>query len=207
MGLIINPRGMAGAGKTELVRRILMQYGWRQDPHAPTGDASEPIFGLKQDRLFGFRLPHPFGERPLAVIGRYDKTSGGCDRIRLADGGILAIVNRASDLATAGYDVIIEGLRLSSNVEHSLELGRQHDLHILHLQTPVDQCVRNLISRRRTGRHSSSELARAAALEQRSIETACDQLRPIATVEALTFDDAYARTLELLSLCTRRKAS
>jgi hypothetical protein len=64
MGLIVNPRGIAGSGKTELVRRILGAFG--QSPEALA--KSNPPDGPRQ---LVHVLPHSAGGRPLALIGAY----------------------------------------------------------------------------------------------------------------------------------------
>jgi len=145
------------------------------------------------------------GGPPLAVFGHYDATSGGCDTIRLADGGIPEVMRRAGNYAANGYDVIVEGLRLSSEVECSIELALLHDLHILRLSTALDQCARNLARRRRAGRDALPSLERSSAREHRSIDDACRRLERVAAVEVLAFDDALARAQDLLGLGVRRR--
>ena len=86
MGLIINPRGSSGSGKTELVLRILGEYGWtRNSPDARSG--IRPIYREGRSEPFAYRLQHPWAERPLIVLGHYLATSGGCDTICAQDGG------------------------------------------------------------------------------------------------------------------------
>jgi hypothetical protein len=207
MGVIINPRGASGAGKTELVRRILAQYGWKRGAYCNGDGSIEPVYHGNGDRPFGYRLSHPFGGPSLAVLGHYEATSGGCDTVRAMDGGIQAIMHRASGFAAAGDDVVIEGLRLSSDVEHSIALARHHGLHILRLSTPLERCVRNLVLRRHARKQALPEIEKATATEHRSVEEACILLQPHATVEILAFDEAYARALELLSICALRGTS
>ena len=207
MAIIINPRGTSGSGKTELVRRVLAQYGWQ--PSAGFADAGvlEPIYREGRSRPFGYRLGHPRGGRPLAVIGHYEVTSGGCDTIRATDGGLEEIMRRASDYAALGHDVLIEGLRLSSEYERSAELARAHRLHILRLTTPLDQCARNLVWRRRARRDTWPAIAETVADEHEKVAEACARLGLDATVEALGFDDALARAQDLLGIRQRGNAA
>lgn len=199
MGLIINPRGAGGSGKTELVRRILAEYGWMRDS-AGTSRGMDAIYRKGRSKPFACRLQHPCGKCPLVVIGHYETTSGGCDTIRVADGGLHEIMRTAGELAINGHDVVIEGLQLSSEVEQSASLAVSHHLHILLLSTSVECCVQNLITRRRVGRSSLSQIRRNTAEEHKRIEEACERLRPLATVEVLDFDQAFARMKELLYL-------
>ena len=194
MGIIINPRGSSGSGKTELVRRTLQEYRWNR------GGAAEPIYREGRKRPLGYRLSHPYRGPPLAVLGHYEATSGGADTIRMADGGLTAIMRFADEHASAGYDVLMEGLRLSSEHELSTELARSHSLHVLRLTTPPAECVSNLISRRRASRSESTRIASNVAGEQASVEVACRILEEVAQVEALGFDAALGRLRSLLRL-------
>jgi hypothetical protein len=148
----------------------------------------------------GYRLAHPRGGNPLIVLGHYEVTSGGCDTIRVADGGTQGIIRRAQEYASSGYDVVMEGLRLSSEVERSAKLAQSHGLHILRLSTPFDDCVRNLIARRRARRDTWTSIERSTAIEHRKVEDACEHLRAQASVEVLCFDEAFAGALELLTV-------
>lgn len=200
MGVIVNPRGTAGSGKTELVRRILAQYGWRRGADPASADGLVPVYREGRRKPLGYRLAHPLGGRPLAVVGHYEVTSGGCDTIRAADGGLEEIIRRAADYAAGGHDVLIEGRLLSSEYERSAELATSRRLHVLHLTTPAEQCARNLVWRRRVRRNAWPSLARAVAAEHDMVAAACARLRPYAAVEALGFDDALARARDLLGL-------
>ena len=203
MGVIINPRGTSGSGKTELVRRILAQYGWqRRAEHEAAG--LEPVYRAGRRRPWAYRLRHPLGGRPLAVVGHYEVTSGGCDTIRATDGGLEEILGRAAEYAVTGHDVLIEGQRLSSEHERSTELARSHSLHILLLTTPLDQCARNLVWRRRARRDTLPAVAGAVAVEHDTVAAACARLEQYATVETLGFDDAFARAQDLLGIWQER---
>jgi hypothetical protein len=163
MGLIINPRGASGSGKTELVRRILREYGWvRNSLDARSG--IRPIYREGRREPFAYRLQHPWGERPLIVLGHYLVTSGGCDTIRAQDGGMPEIMRSIGEFASKGHDVVVEGLHLSSEVEQSARLAATHGFHVLLLSTPVDRCVQNLASRRRVGR------SRLPSIMKRTVE-------------------------------------
>jgi AAA domain len=203
MAIIINPRGTSGSGKTELVRRILAHYGWQRTagPEAEGGLAA--IYREGRTRPLGYRLEHPSGGPPLAVMGDYEVTSGGCDTIRAVDGGLEEIMRRAAEHAAAGHDVLIEGQLLSSEHERSAELARSHDLHVLRLTTPPEQCARNLVSRRRVRRDTWRSVAGAVAIEHEMVAAACERLAQYATVEALGFDGALARAQDLLGLPQR----
>jgi hypothetical protein len=198
--MIINLRGSSGSGKTELVRRLMKEYGWKRLVEAKLGGKTEPIYLEGRTNPLGYRLPHPNGGAPLAVLGHYETTSGGADTIRMTDGGVTAIMRFAREHAAEGYDVLMEGLQLSSEHQLSTELARSHCLHVVRLTTPAADCVRNLIHRRRAGRGESGRIASNVASEQARIGVACRLLENVAHVEALNFESARARILTLLRI-------
>jgi len=199
MGVIVNPRGTSGSGKTELVRRLLSDYGW------DGGGRVEPIRRAGRARPMGYRLRHPRGGRPLLVLGHYEATCGGCDTIRATDGGMGETFRLAAEHASGGHDVLLEGLLLSAEHRLSTDLARAHELHVLRLSTPLDRCIRNVVARRRAGRGTWASIARAAA-HQAAIEEACRRLRPHAVVEVVGFDAGLRRARELLGLEEPRAA-
>jgi hypothetical protein len=199
--MIINPRGTSGSGKTELVRRLLSDYGWGRDGRA------EPVRRRGRERPIAYRLRHPLGGRPLAVLGHYEATSGGCDTIRATDGGMDEAFRLAGEHASSGHDVLLEGLLLSGEHARSAELAKAHELHVLRLSTPLDRCVRNVIARQRAGRRGWASVARTATMHQADIEEACRRLRRHASVEVLDFGGALLRARELLGLEGLRAAA
>ena len=201
MGVIVNPRGTGGAGKTELVRRIIAGYGWGR------GGQVQPVGIPGRRRPMLYRLRHPLGGRPLAVLGHYEATSGGCDTIRAADGGLDEVFRLAAEEAMGGHDVLLEGLQLSGEHRRSAALAAAHRLHVLRLATPLDRCVRNLIARRRACRDAWLPIARAVAAEEARVEAACERLQDCAKVEVLGFEDAFLRARELLGLERLEKAA
>lgn len=202
MGLIVNPRGTAGSGKTEIVRRVLAAYDWQGQGRA------EPLFRPGRARPFAYRLAHPAGGRPLVVLGQYGGTCGGCDTIPARDGGLPEALRLAGERAADGDDVLLEGLALSADWRLSSALAARHPLHVLRLDTPPERCVRNLLSRRRAGRGTGGPLAAAlaakVAAERAALLRACAVLRPLAAVEALPFDAALDRMLALLGVAPWR---
>jgi hypothetical protein len=141
------------------------------------------------------------------VLGHYEATSGGCDTIRVTDGGIQEIMRSVGEYAASGHDVIIEGLHLSREVDLSAELARSQDLHVLRLSTPLDRCIRNLVSRRRTRRDAVPSIERNTVIKHRRVDEACTRLARDTTVEILSFDEALVRAQDLLGLRTGRIAA
>ncbi|MCW2241842.1 hypothetical protein [Azospirillum canadense] len=193
-GIIINPRGASGAGKTEFVRRIIADYT------RENGGRLEPVNRPGRERPIGYRLPHPRGGRPLAVLGHYGGVRGGCDTIGLGDGGLDAAFRLADDCASNGHDVLLEGLLLSRERVRTAMLAERHPLTILRLGTPLEQCIRNVIARRRAGRTTWPRIARTVAETSRDIEDACAALQDNAIVMTLGFDAALSYTRGLLGV-------
>jgi hypothetical protein len=192
VGVIVNPRGTSGAGKTELVRRIMEDYGWGR---------AEPIRREGRERPIGYRLPHPLGGPPLAVLGHYEATCGGCDTIPARDGGLDEVFRLADQCASSGHAVLLEGLLLSAEHRRSAALARRHALYVLRLDTPPERCVRNLMARWHARGDLRSLVAGAVAAQREAVVDACARLRWCAAgVEVLDFDDALRRARELLGL-------
>jgi predicted kinase len=196
LALIVNPRGTSGSGKTELARHIMAGYGW---PRGQVAAVCRP----GRRRPIAYRLQHPRDGRPLAVLGHYEATSGGCDTVRLADGGMDGVFRLAADFASSGHDVLLEGLALSRDVERSAALAREHELHVLCLTTPPQECAANLIVRRRLGRKAQAALLEQVAAERASLDQICGVLAASIRVERLRFDQALARAQTLLGLGDR----
>lgn len=191
MGIVVNVRGTSGSGKTALVRHLLADFGW------PAGEA---VTRPGRDRPLAWRLAHPRGGRPLAVLGHYGEGAvGGCDTIGQADGGLAGALALADSLAADSHDVLLEGLILSGEHEATAALARRRPVHVLRLDTPVADCVRHLCARRRCGPASRPVLAAKVERERAVMDLACDRLRGLASVDSLGFPAALARVRQLLT--------
>jgi hypothetical protein len=192
LGLIINPRGTGGSGKTELARRIMTGYRWKE------AGALEAIHRTGRERPIGYRLRHPHGGRPLFVLGHYERTSGGCDTIRAADGGLDEIFRLANTWASSGHDVLLEGSALSAEHMRSSVLAGRHRTHVLFLSTGVEQSARNLAVRRRLRRSDWTRITHAVQAQRQAIEVACREIEDVAEIEEMDFEHALGRALGLL---------
>jgi hypothetical protein len=197
MSVIINPRGTSGAGKTEFARRLMAIYGWKWGGHM------EPVYREGRKWPICYRFRHPLGGRPLVVLGHYEVTCGGCDTI----GALDEVFQLAGDYASSGHDVLFEGLRVSHEYQRSAALAKAHRLHVLHLETPLDRCIRNVIRRRRARNAIRPFISTNTAAKHEDVGDACDRLRWCANVDAVSFDDALLRAQDLLGLGQRKAAA
>lgn len=137
--MIINIRGTSGSGKTHLARQIMDQYATR---------VAYRREGRKQP--IGYVYGRGDQGRPLAVVGHYETTCGGCDTIPKME-EIFELVRQSAE---QGFDVLFEGLLISADVNRHVELhewceANGHELMVLALTTPIDQCLDSVNARRR----------------------------------------------------------
>ncbi len=187
--MILNLRGAGGSGKTELARRIIRRYGPLRA--AGTPGSGGPDIGLAH---------HPGGGRPLAVVGSYERQSGGCDTVRKEDGGLPAVLEAAARWCAEGCDVLLEGNRLSREVDGTGALAGQRPLTVLQLSTPPALCAAQLRRRRRLALAETARLLAAAEAEAAEVEAACRALAERAEVLRLGFDEALGAAVALLDL-------
>ena len=199
MGVVINPRGTSGAGKTWLVREVMAAY-------RRGGAETVALRREGRSRPMGSRTTHPRGGRPLAVVGHYEATRGGTDTIPETDGGLDEAFRLADALAADGHDVLLEGYRLSGDVGRTAVLARAQrarggGLHVLYLDAPIERCVHNVVARRRAGAAAIPAIEHTARAGQAAVAAACATLpREGVSVEWLDAAAALHRTLSLLGL-------
>ncbi len=197
MGLVINPRGTSGAGKTWLVQQIMASY-------QQSGSTATPIRHEGRLRPIAWQLSHPLGGPTLAVIGDYQMTRGGTDTIPLKDGGLDEAFRLADTLAAEGHDVLMEGFELSGECRRTAILaeaqrGRGSRLLVLCLTAPLEQCIQNVVARRRASRAARLSIERTAHAGQEALARACTALQHVGvSVERLDVAAARRRALSAL---------
>ena len=125
--MIISLRGTSGAGKSHLVRRIMELY---PNAHPEFVEfRAKPLYTVHSGRV--------------AILGHYEIANGGVDTIRRL-GEAYAL---ASDLYMR-YHVLMEGKNMSDGVKQVMALtGKGYDIHVVHIDTPVDKCIESVRSR------------------------------------------------------------
>lgn len=132
--MVLNLRGCMGAGKSYIVHQLLKKYSHTIE------QTGKDIRGyiLRDDRL----------HNTIAVIGRYDRTCGGCDSIKEQDD----ICDRIRQAHADGYSVLFEGMMIGHIFkrysELADELGHRNDFIFAYLDTPKDLCVQRVFDRR-----------------------------------------------------------
>ncbi len=133
-GDVISLIGASGSGKSTIVRELMKRYARIEQQFIP---------GRKRD--ISSRLFREGEGSPLFVPGTYSIATGGCDTIPQGMDFIYEMVNRELD---AGYDVILEGLVVSSDVTRCIDLKNRHSLLIIEITTPIEICLEGIRSRR-----------------------------------------------------------
>ena len=138
--MIINIRGTSGSGKSTLVRKLMSCYGGQRIA-VKTNGRRQPI---------GYMLERKGESRPLAVIGHYETTCGGCDTISKME-VIFDNVRKAHEI---GHDVVFEGLLISADVNRTVELWRYAQeqgcpMLVVALDVPLQVCLDSVNARRR----------------------------------------------------------
>jgi hypothetical protein len=142
--VIINIRGTSGAGKSHLVR-LAMQLGRCRPWFDGENDGRGDLLGPREQ--VGYVLSAPIG--PVAILGRYDVPSGGCDDLMKRGGGytrdqMYELIRSQAD----GYHVLYEGL-LIAEVNRLVALQRDgHQVKVLHLCPPIEECIAAIYQRR-----------------------------------------------------------
>lgn len=129
----INIRGTSGAGKSHLVRRIAALY--------ENNKIENFAAGRKQPEC---TLYFRTGGKTLLVPGHYNSPCGGCDTIRTPD-RVYEIVREG---ASAGVDVLYEGIMIMDDVRRAVELSKTTRLVVVALTTPVEECLAAVQGRR-----------------------------------------------------------
>lgn len=132
---IINIRGTSGSGKSTLVRRIRDLYQNVEPVHVE--GRKQPLYY----RLTGSeQLPDAF------LLGHYETACGGCDTIPSMDKIFDLVYEKAQEGA-----VLFEGLLVSAEYKRTARLFEELscDLHVVHLDVPIETCVESINMRRR----------------------------------------------------------
>jgi hypothetical protein len=185
--VIVNVRGANGAGKTFVVRQFISS-GWNGTDFK------------SGDRVLGHFVNHG-GYITLVVGSYYGDGSGGVDRMKNAD--------EMFDVLEAGLlladHVIFEGILVSTTFGKLGEWAAKHrnQFAIVHLDTSLNDCLRNIETRRaRSGRdHKEPQSKEKIEAKIKAINGAVKRFRDEGfTVHSVSSATAAAFIHELLGL-------
>lgn len=125
---VINLRGTSGSGKTTIVRSVLRNGNWEK--------------WVEDSKVMGYY------NKTLnwAVVGSYENTCGGCDCIKTQD----ETERRINTLLSCGYNVLFEGLLISTITSRWEKFAKTVDANVLfyYIDTPIEECIERVKHRR-----------------------------------------------------------
>lgn len=187
-------KGTSGSGKTYIAEQIMAALG----PHTGTFDLGP------KGKLGGYLWP----DKKVAVLGRYESACGGCDSMSWK-GAADDIEAKIAELVEAEYDVFFEGLIVATwGVDRMIRVGNlpKTDFYVVHLTTPLDQCVSSVEARRAARAAAEGKELKPldpanTASKHRSLQSTTRMQRDRGVrVEELSRSEALARVKALLSL-------
>lgn len=139
MSKIIKILGPSGAGKTTVVRQLMLglQVG---NAYASVGLVAKP------SKVIGHGFRHPGVDKPIYVVGKYDTTGcGGVDTIDSAQ----KVMDDIDDWHKT-HHIVYEGLLQSTYYGAMGKWSKQYgdDFIYLWLNTPLEVCMERLHARR-----------------------------------------------------------
>lgn len=140
--MIIQIRGTSGSGKTWVMRKVMDQVGELQIPSLCKGRP-----GWESQYVEGRKKPLTYRRGLIYICGHYQSNCGGCDNVGSAAAVHELTCNLVGDPCNAKV-VLQEGLLLSEDSKWASILAMEHDVRIIYLTTPIDQCVEQIKSRR-----------------------------------------------------------
>jgi hypothetical protein len=192
LGTIINIRGTSGSGKSTLARMVMALYESRVRVRAP--DRRQPI---------GYVYIRPEGARPsLAVVGHYETPCGGADTVPSLD----KVFSLVRESAALGYDVLFEGLLVSAEFNRTaalLDLAPLHQLHVVHLDLPLQMCLDSVNARRQAKSPGKGGVNPKNTMSKHQGARSSSRRLAAAGVPVHSFDNreaAYDKVRELLAV-------
>lgn len=145
--MIISLRGTNGAGKSHLVRELMRSY-----------DQILPVMSDGRRRPLGYDcaitgyLASAHCRTTVArlwIVGHYEIANGGIDTLGSLDEAYAEIASRhlPTDSCRKPRHVIYEGKNLSDGPGRLLDLAKSADVRVVHLDTPLEECVASVRAR------------------------------------------------------------
>lgn len=180
--MIVNIRGTHGSGKSTIARKIRDRYS-----------TVIPTMMPWRKRPFGYTCKQP--DLPdIWIPGHYDTPCGGCDSI----GAVADMFAAIDEHANGGEFVLFEGILAQHSVPRVLGI-KDHNVHVICLDIPVDDCKAAVDSRR--AEKGKPPLAHYHSIEHesRSLRSSAKRLTEAGiAVYWLNREAAEKKALELL---------
>ena len=158
---IFNPRGTNGSGKTTIVRAVTSRLTKYKDYTTRNG-------------VFTTIYASPSGT-PVAVIGKYNNTCGGCDTVKR----VRDIVDAIAEVSEHAH-VIFEGLIVGTLQQLTKDIADACPNSVLHaraLSTTPDECIERVLERRkRAGNDKPFDPSKTLLTKVRPVEAAARKL-------------------------------
>ena len=163
--MIVNIRGYSGSGKSTAVKNIISLY-----------DKREVLISRKQRPLIT-RLYDTVELNECIVIGPYDdkNQTNGCDTIAYND-QIKLLIEYFDDLK---YDVLCEGMMLSTNHTIITDLCKTRDVSIIYLDIPIEQIVKQRKQRAIDNNRSDDYKHEVSVMNNKTVEKSLQKIETI----------------------------
>lgn len=203
--MIIQIRGTSGSGKTTVVRRFMEKLLTLQEGNA----TFQPKYETGRGKPIWYEYQHKFN-RVVYVLGHYEPETpcGGCDTIGSAP-EIVNVINRCHKyyeeyrphaFRVAQPILITEGLLWSEDTKwtkHMLDGGR--DVRSIFLTTPLDQCIKQIKSRRKAAGNEKELNTENTTKRFDVIERARLKLEPLMLTRRMGVDQAVKTLLKWIT--------
>src|SRR4029077_4366654 len=165
--MMINIRGTSGAGKSTLARRIFEHYPSQMPNYRSERGNARPysicMTGARNGRL-------------LYVMGHYEIVCGGADTLAaLGRDEVFESIKQAQEVGT-DIDVFWEGVVFSDELMRTSLLARKYPLHVIWLNTPIEECIRRVKLRREAAGNFKPFNEKNTRDRVKAIGSACSKL-------------------------------
>jgi len=141
--MIIQVCGTSGSGKSTVLRSLLERS--RAASEAALDHEKWAVMTEGRRSPLGYRFCLVGCPRPIFVPGAYESPTGGCDTIK----GVEPALEVVRERVTLGEDVVAEGLFIMNMTRcPALLCEVAVPWHLVHLDTPLDECFRRILARR-----------------------------------------------------------
>jgi|LakMenE18May11ns_1017448.scaffolds.fasta_scaffold9897464_5 thymidylate kinase len=161
--MIVNIRGYSGSGKSTAVKNIMSLYNDKE------------VLITRKHRPLITRLYNTLELNECIVIGPYDDKNQtlGCDTIAYNE-QIKLLIEYFDDLK---YDVLCEGMMLSTNHTIISELCKHRDVSVIYLDVPHEQIIKQRKQRASDNNRSTDFKHDISVMNNKTVEKSLDKIQ------------------------------